>query len=920
VYEAEDVENGRRIALKVLSSQLAGEDDRARFLREGRLAASVSHPGAVYIFGSDEIEGTPVIAMELVPGGTLKDSVESTGPLDPRAAVDSILQVIAGLEAAHAVGVLHRDIKPANCFVSQAGVVKIGDFGLSISTMSRDTTRLTMTGAFQGTPAFASPEQLWGHPLDLRSDIYSVGATLHFLLTGKPPFDDQNIMALLRQIEGTAPPPISASRPEVPRGLSAVVLRCLEKQPGERYRDYAALTEALAPYARLAATPKVLGRRFAANLVDVFILTALALPARTALELVVSKAPAALLGDLIGVAYFTLAEGKLGMSIGKAALGLRVVGPDGGDPGLLRAFVRAVIYLLLGNANQIATVVGAPAVILARFGSVFGTLLPFLMFVTARARNRFASAYDLLTNTRVVMARDVVPRAQAVEAPRLPQASEWTARVGTFRVEQAPTAPTGSMPRVVKGFDDRLSRIVWIALWPLGTRPIASARRDLALRGRPRWLGGRRTSEIEWDAFEAVEGRPLSELADPQPWAVVRSWLRDIAGSLASESGDSTLCSLDRVWISGVGRAWVLDWPVHAMAGTGAGAALPPERRLAPGEFLVQVASAGTKSDYPLPLRDETLLRSMEKQQSAFSELPATVAKLATGRSRVSAAWRVSHLALMVFIPVVFGTALGTRAALRETALKLRPEVAEFAFLLAELESLERLAATDSARRRRDAIRVHIRANYAPIVRAHAEGRDAPGTSLVFEGWTSRWRLADRTIASGPSPSAAEAADARKEIGELSRERFARPSALVDLVALPATLVMLCAPIALLTAYLAHGGIAYRWLGLAIVTREGNPISAYRAAFRAVLGWAPAVLSALALFTGLAQREVFRFTVDPLGATTRILKPENAGEGVLALALSAVFAIVWCAGAVAAARRPERGWQDRIAGTWIVPR
>ncbi len=156
------VEQGRRVALKVLSQRLTDPQDRARFLREGQLAASINHPNSVYIFGSEEIAGTPVIAMELLAGGTLKDRVREQGPLPPAEAVDAILQVIAGLDAAQAGGILHRDIKPANCFVDRDGTVKVGDFGLSISTMARDVTQLTKTGTFQGTPQFAAPEQLQG--------------------------------------------------------------------------------------------------------------------------------------------------------------------------------------------------------------------------------------------------------------------------------------------------------------------------------------------------------------------------------------------------------------------------------------------------------------------------------------------------------------------------------------------------------------------------------------------------------------------------------------------------------------------------------------------------------------------------------------------------------------------------------------
>src|SRR5262245_51890982 len=189
VYEAESLETGRRLALKLLRSRLEKADDRARFLREGQLAASISHPHTVYIFGSEEIEGLPVISMELLPGGTLKERVAANGPMPPEEAVAAVMDIIGGLDAAQAAGVLHRDIKPSNCFIDDDGAVKVGDFGLSISTLARDVHHDLEAGAFQGTPQFAPPEQLRGEPLDIRADIYAVGATLYYLLTGQPPFD-----------------------------------------------------------------------------------------------------------------------------------------------------------------------------------------------------------------------------------------------------------------------------------------------------------------------------------------------------------------------------------------------------------------------------------------------------------------------------------------------------------------------------------------------------------------------------------------------------------------------------------------------------------------------------------------------------------------------------------------------------------
>src|SRR5262245_24477144 len=139
------------------------------------MAASISHPHTVYIFGSEEIFGTPVIAMELATGGTLKDRVASKGPLAPTEAVAAILDIIGGLDAAQSVGILHRDVKPSNCFLDSEGSVKVGDFGLSISTLARDVHEQLATG-FEGTPQFAAPEQLRGEPLDVRADIYAVGA------------------------------------------------------------------------------------------------------------------------------------------------------------------------------------------------------------------------------------------------------------------------------------------------------------------------------------------------------------------------------------------------------------------------------------------------------------------------------------------------------------------------------------------------------------------------------------------------------------------------------------------------------------------------------------------------------------------------------------------------------------------------
>jgi serine/threonine protein kinase len=268
VYEAEQLETGRRLALKVLRSTLRGDDDRARFLREGQLAASISHPHTVYIFGSEEVDGAPAITMELLSGGTLKDRVAADGPMPPATAASAVLDIIGGLDAAQAAGILHRDIKPSNCFVDEEGAVKVGDFGLSISTLTRDVRHELATAGFEGTPQFAAPEQLRGEPLDVRADIYAVGGTLCYLLTGRPPLDAPDFRELVSKVASETPASPRVIRHDIPRGLAAVVLRCLAKTPAQRPQSYAELADLLRPYASAYEIPAPIGTRLLAWIAD----------------------------------------------------------------------------------------------------------------------------------------------------------------------------------------------------------------------------------------------------------------------------------------------------------------------------------------------------------------------------------------------------------------------------------------------------------------------------------------------------------------------------------------------------------------------------------------------------------------------------------------------------------------------------
>ncbi|MHC4603118.1 MAG: serine/threonine-protein kinase [Planctomycetota bacterium] len=271
VYEAEQLATGRRVALKMLGQQLDSPDMRKRFLREGRLAAGVNHPNSLYIFGSEEIEDLPVITMEIAGSGTLKDKLKKHGPLPVTEAVDAILDVISGLEAAFARGVLHRDVKPSNCFISPDGSVKVGDFGLSVSTLARTDTFITAHGKIMGTPAYASPEQLRGDALDLRADIYSVGATLFTLLTDRAPFEGENAVQVVANAVNQKPKPLTDLRQDTPPGLERVVARCLAKEPDGRYADYTALRNALLPFSSKEPEPASMDIRGSAGWIDFLI-------------------------------------------------------------------------------------------------------------------------------------------------------------------------------------------------------------------------------------------------------------------------------------------------------------------------------------------------------------------------------------------------------------------------------------------------------------------------------------------------------------------------------------------------------------------------------------------------------------------------------------------------------------------------
>jgi serine/threonine protein kinase len=244
VYKARDRRLQRLVALKYLAPSSSTDPDlKSRFLREATAVASLDHPNVCGLIDVAEPEdGQLVIVMPFYEGETLKRKIER-GPLPVALALDYARQIAAGLAHAHAAGVVHRDIKPANVIVTSGDRVKILDFG--IAKVSSAKAKLTRTGALLGTIAYMSPEQAGGEPVDHRTDLWSLGAVLYEMLTGRAPFTGDTLEALFLAILWQQPERVTALRTDVPAGLEALVHRLLEKDPGRRYESAMALTEAL---------------------------------------------------------------------------------------------------------------------------------------------------------------------------------------------------------------------------------------------------------------------------------------------------------------------------------------------------------------------------------------------------------------------------------------------------------------------------------------------------------------------------------------------------------------------------------------------------------------------------------------------------------------------------------------------------
>ena len=905
VYECEHIPTSRRVALKVMSHALAGEQDRKRFLREGRLAASVNHPNVVYIHGAEEIDGMPVIAMELVHGGTLHDRLKRGGPLGIADAVSAVLQMIDGLETAHAAGILHRDIKPANCFVTPEGAVKIGDFGLSVSTLARGESLLTAAGSVMGTPAYASPEQLRGEELDVRSDIYSVGATLYHLLTGRTPYSATEFVKLITEVLEKQPAAPNAVRKDIPAELSRIVLRCLAKERDARFQTYDELRDALLPFRAADQVPAHPARRVIAGIIDdlfgygpcfLFLIYWSFDP----LDHFVRERTT--MAALIWVAfyawyllYYGLAEGFWGAAIGKTICGLRVVGPDGHVPGVPRALLRAAIYVLpmvLPSMLYLVLVSKADMRAALARGDTMVTdwawwLTFFMLFITMRRRNGFAAIHDLLSRTRVII-RPRSQRRPSFDASTTPVPQEAQRFIGPYEVRSSLWKTHDE--ELLLAFDPALRRSVWIYFRP-GSAPTSGAHRDLSRPARLRWLNGGQTESQRWEAYEAPTGGPVTNA----PWSSVRFWLLDLAEEIAAaieEPATAPNLSLDRVWITADGRAMILDVPAPS--------AKTHIEIKAAQTFLAQVAEHVTG---PVPPEARGFIQALRRH--AFDRAEFIIGNLSTlvrKRADVAPAWRAMSLLMLpacFALLGIFGAGMATFERIRwERAWKnAYPDKPSFLHA-AEIY----IGHAEDADQTNDLAlaRAFLVTHFTDIITNQTFWSNA---ELVSRFGADERQLLHRAVKSTtPDPNTVAEAERTMPRWIANEDRQARRIPIGIFIGMFLFGLVLIGLIELIASLVFRRSFVLNLFGITVIDASGQLATRVRLLAR----WAIGTLPVLAVF-------LFAMLVLIDDGTLAFLRIAGGVVGISA-------GILIIAATAFAVGHPARGLADRLAGTHLVPK
>ena len=526
--------------------------------------------------------------------------------------------------------------------------------------------------------------------------------------------------------------------------------------------------------------------------------------------------------------------------------------------------------------------------------------------------------------------RIVRPAPGPIERPASPQ------RVGPYVLVDAFSAQPNCGAAL--GYDERLRRSVWLRFPAVDSDAIPAVRRSLRRPARPRWLAGQRTRGLAWDAYEQVPGQPFATLlTQMQSWGTVRGWLCDLAGEVHAglRDGSLSVIEFDRVWIGDDGRARLLDWPVPSDRPDSAGSGSPGHTVDLPQaeRFLCRVAVSALEGHVlpdthphvrmprvPLPLSATDCLARLGTQRFGSSEEMLTaVTSAARGPAAVPRTKRAAHLSLCA-IPTILMLVLGLLASVYQlNVASTHPYV--LSVNDGEVADRAGVKANDVVVTV-DGEPMTFGSQLSAAIRRHP---DQPITlSILRDGQPL-------TIAATPARRGNQgllgiviAGDTGPEMSPKVTWRYLWLHAIVGL--------MLAGTLGLLSALAARGGIALRVMSIAVVTRNGTLASGSRARLRAVLSWLPVLAACAAAFAGHAPLLTLTPQAAPFFAIIPRLPPvfprdlppiffsDEPSILFVRVAIIAVALMVFAVGALSAVIRPERGLQDRLAGTWLVPR
>lgn len=573
VYEGVDP-SGQSVAVKLLSpSWSRSQETIDRFRQEGAIASTINHPRCVFVRAADTDNGCPYIVMELMSGETLKDLVLKRGPLPYQEALRLLLDLAEGLNEAHSHGLIHRDVKPANCYLEGSARVKVGDFGLARSIVS--PSDLTSSGGFLGTPLYASPEQIRGEVLDGRTDIYSLCATLYYLLTGQAPFAADNPTKTIARIVSEDPKSVREHSPDIPIAVERLVAKGLSRDRETRFQTMSELIAAIEPLIHTQMLAVSYGKRIAATAIDIGLYSSITwivmISAFPEALITIEKSAWIVYGPLPFIfAYYLLFDKLKGATPGKQLFKIKVVDTKNLElvswPSVI---VRtATFVLLIGYGSEAALRIlgysGASltSFVLSSIGYVGGYLL---MFTTIGRRADRPLLQDWISGTRVIGQMDAgsAPFAAVAQPKRIEaQSPDETVPAAFGRFKTLGCIGNGTF----LAEDVSLGRQVWVVFRDGDdSSDCTSDTVHLDRTTRLRHVQSGTIANKKWDAYLAIDGAPLAKWVGPDhplPWHETRSILKEFCNEMIQcqrEGSTLPIESMGQIWVNARGRLVILD-------------------------------------------------------------------------------------------------------------------------------------------------------------------------------------------------------------------------------------------------------------------------------------------------------------------------------------------------------------------------